>query len=98
MSTMAKTYPKEFRDDVVAVARKGQAPLSQIAKDFGISEGSLSNWMKKADVEDGSRAGLTEKQSLEVRELKKRNRLLEQENEVLRRAAAYLSQANLPGK
>ena len=38
---MAKPYPKEFRDDVVAVARKGQAPLSQIAKDFGISEGSL---------------------------------------------------------
>ena len=95
---MAKAYPKEFRDDVVAVARKGQAPLSQIAKDFGISEGTLSNWLKRADVEDGHRPGLTEKQSLEVRELKKRNRLLEQENEVLRRAAAYLSQANLPGK
>ena len=95
---MAKAYPKEFRDDVVAVARKGQAPLSQIAKDFGISEGTLSNWLKKADVEDGNRRGVTEKQSVEVRELKKRNRLLEQENEVLRRAAAYLSQANLPGK
>lgn len=39
---MAKPYPREFRDDVVAVARKGQAPLAQIAKDFGISEGSLS--------------------------------------------------------
>ena len=98
MSTVAKAYPKEFRDDVVAVARKGQAPLSQIAKDFGISEGALSNWLKKADVEDGNRPGVTEKQSVEVRELKKRNRLLEQENEVLRRAAAYLSQANLPGK
>lgn len=95
---MAKAYPKEFRDDVVAVARKGQAPLSQIAKDFGISEGTLSNWLKKADIEDGNRPGVTEKQSAEVRELKKRNRLLEQENEVLRRAAAYLSQANLPGK
>ncbi len=95
---MAKAYPKEFRDDVVAVARKGQAPLAQIAKDFGISEGTLSNWLKRADVEDGSRPGVTEKQSVEVRELKKRNRLLEQENEVLRRAAAYLSQANLPGK
>ncbi len=94
---MAKAYPKEFRDDVVAVARKGQAPLAQIAKDFGISEGTLSNWLKKADVEDGNRPGVTEKQSVEVRELKKRNRLLEQENEVLRRAAAYLSQANLPG-
>jgi len=98
MSAMPKPYPQEFRDDVVAVARKGQAPLKQIAKDFGISEGCLSNWMKKADVEDGNRPGVTEKQSAEVRELKKRNRLLEQENEVLRRAAAYLSQANLPGK
>jgi transposase len=98
MSTMAKPYPKEFRDDVVAVARKGEAPLNQIAKDFGISEGCLHNWMKKADVEDGNRPGVTEKQSVEVRELKKRNRLLEQENEVLRRAAAYLSQANLPGQ
>ncbi|MCV7342007.1 transposase IS3/IS911 family protein [Mycobacterium haemophilum DSM 44634] len=41
---MAKPYPKEFRDDVVAVARKGQAPLIQIAKDFGISEACLHNW------------------------------------------------------
>ena len=95
---MAKAYPKEFRDDVVAVARKGLAPLSQIAKDFGISEGSLSNWMKKADIEDGHRPGVTAKESDALRELRKRNRLLEQENEVLRRAAAYLSQANLPGK
>ncbi len=94
---MAKAYPKEFRDDVVAVARKGQAPLSQIAKDFGISEGSLSNWMKRADIEDGRRPGLSEAERKELREANKRIRLLEQENEVLRRAAAYLSQANLPG-
>jgi transposase len=95
---MPAPYPKEFRDDVVAVARQGQAPLSQIAKDFGISEGTLSNWLKKADIEDGHRPGLSESDRAELRELKKRNRLLEQENEVLRRAAAYLSQANLPGK
>jgi len=95
---MAKAYPQEFRDDVVAVARQGQAPLSQIAKDFGISEGSLTNWMKKADIEDGRRPGMTDADRVEARELKKRIRLLEQENEVLRRAAAYLSQANLPGK
>ena len=95
---MAKAYPNEFRDDVVAVARKGQAPLSQIAKDFGISEGTLSNWLKRADVEDGHRPGLIDAERVELRETKKRIRLLEQENEVLRRAAAYLSQANLPGK
>ena len=95
---MAKPYPKEFRDDVVAVARQGQSSLKQVAKDFGISEGSLANWMKQADIEDGRRPGLTDSDRNELRELKKRNRLLEQENEVLRRAAAYLSQANLPGK
>ncbi|MFV0525212.1 MAG: IS3 family transposase [Acidimicrobiales bacterium] len=93
---MPKPYPKEFRDDVVAVARKGEAPLKQIAKDFGISEGCLHNWLKKADVEDGKRPGPTEDERKELRELRKRARLLEQENEVLRRAAAYLSQANLP--
>jgi transposase len=98
MSAMPKPYPKEFRDDVVAVARKGQAPLRQIAKDFGISEGCLHNWMKQADVEDGRRPGVTEDERKELRVLNKRNKLLEQDNEVLRRAAAYLSQANLPGK
>jgi transposase len=98
MSTMPKPFPQEFRDDVVAVARKGQAPLNQIAKDLGISEGCLHNWMKKADVEDGRRPGVSDADRVELRDAKKRIRLLEQENEVLRRAAAYLSQANLPGK
>ena len=95
---MAKAYPKEFRDDVVSVARKGEAALSQIAKDFGISEGTLSNWLKRADVEDGHRPGVSDAARIESRAKDKRIRLLEQENEVLRRAAAYLSQANLPGK
>jgi len=95
---MPKPYPIEFRDDVVAVARKGQAPLKQIAKDFGISEGCLHNWMKQVEVEDGRRWGVTDDERKELRELTKRNKVLEQENEVLRRAAAYLSQANLPGK
>ena len=95
---MPRPHPKEFRDDVVAVARKGESPLAQIAKDFGISESCLRNWLTKADVDDGRRPGAGSGDSAELRELKRRNRLLEQENEVLRRAAAYLSQANLPGK
>lgn len=95
---MPKPHPKEFRDDVVAVARKGDAPISRVAKDFGISESCLRNWLTKADIEDGRRPGVTVAESAELRELRRRNRLLEQENEVLRRASAYLSQANLPGK
>lgn len=95
---MPKPYPREFRDDVVAVARQGHGPVSQVARDFGISESCLQNWLKQAEIEEGTRPGLTEAERWEVREIKKRNRLLEQENEVLRRAAAYLSQANLPKK
>ncbi len=78
--------------------REPGVELSQIAKDFGIHFTTLYSWMKKADVEDGERPGATATQSADLREARKRIRLLEQENEVLRRAAAYLSQANLPGK
>lgn len=97
---MPKPYPKEFRDDVVRVARNREpgVPLKQLAADFGISESCLTNWLKTAAVEDGIKPGTTVAENAELRQARKRIRLLEQENEVLRRAAAYLSQANLPGK
>jgi transposase len=72
--------------------------LKQIATDFGIAESCLRNWLRQADVEDDRKPGMTGAENAELREARKRIRLLEQENEVLRRAAAYLSQANLPGK
>ncbi|WP_410624961.1 IS3 family transposase [Amycolatopsis sp. cmx-8-4] len=93
---MPKPYPREFRDDVVEMARRGETPLKQVAQDFGISESCLANWLRSADVEDGARPGVTRDESAELRDLRKRNRLLEQENEVLRKAAAYLAQGNLP--
>ncbi|HJC28169.1 MAG TPA: IS3 family transposase [Candidatus Dietzia intestinipullorum] len=95
---MPKPYPKEFRDDVVRVARSREpgVHLKQIAADFGMSVSCLTNWMKTADVEDGVKPGTTAAENAELREARKQIRLLEQENEVLRRAAAYLSQANLP--
>ena len=97
---MPKPYPKEFRDDVVAVARRRDpgTTLKQIAADFGISESCLTNWLSAAEREDGLRSGPTATELTENRALKKRVRLLEQENEVLRRAAAYLSQANVSPK
>ena len=100
MFILPKPFPQEFREDVVRVARNrepGQS-LKQIATDFGIAESCLRNWLRQADVEDGLKPGTTATDNAELREAKKRIRLLEQENEVLRRAAAYLSQATLPGK
>ena len=93
---MPKAFPEEFRRDIVAVALRKQAPHSQIAKDFGISESCLHRWVRRAEIEDGVREGLTLAEEPEIRELKKRDRLLEQENEVLRRAAIYLGQGLNP--
>jgi transposase len=92
---MPRPFPKEFRRDVVEVARKREAPVSQVAKDFGISESCLHRWLQQADIEDGVREGVLP-ESAEMRELKKRNRLLEQENEILRRAAAFFAKDVLP--
>jgi transposase len=98
MPIVPRPHPREFREDVVAVARRGEAPIAQIAKDFGISESCLRNWLQAAEAADGRQAGAVKSESAELREARSRIRLLEQENEVLRRAAAYLSQAHLPGK
>jgi transposase len=97
MAAMARAYPAEFRNDVVAVARKHEAPISQIAKDFGISEATLHNWLKKADVEDGIRPGMKQVESERERAQRRRIKTLEQENEILRRAAAYFAK-HLPPK
>ena len=88
---MPKAFPPEFRRDVIAVFRSTEgATIAQIAKDFGISESCLQRWLKKDDIEAGREPGTTAGEASELREAKKRIRLLEQENEVLRRAAMYL--------
>jgi len=95
-----KPYPSEFRDDVVRVARSREpgVTVEQIARDFGVHPMTLQKWLHRAKVDEGTAPGPSRAESVENRELRQRVRLLEQENEVLRRAAAYLSQANLPGK
>ncbi len=98
--SVPRPYPREFRDDVVRVARNRDdgVTIEHIATDFGVHPMTLHKWMRQADIDEGAKPGKSTSDSAELRELRRRNRLLEQENEVLRRAAAYLSQANLPGK
>ncbi|NGY66535.1 IS3 family transposase [Lentzea sp. NEAU-D13] len=95
---MPKPYPQEFRDDVVRVARDREpgVTVEQIAKDFGVHPMTLFKWLRQAEIEEGAKPGASRAESAELREARKRIKLLEQENEVLRRATAYLSQANLP--
>ncbi|GJF11124.1 transposase [Mycolicibacterium cyprinidarum] len=97
---MPRPYPREFRDDVVRVARNREdgVTIEQIATDFGVHPMTLTKWMRQADIDEGAKPGMSAGEAAELRDARRRIRLLEQENEVLRRATAYLSQANLPGK
>ena len=87
---MPKAFLFEFRRDVVGVACQSDAPIAQVTCDFGISESCLQRWPKLDDVEESRRPGVTHAESTELRGARKRIRLLELENEVLRRAAVYL--------
>jgi transposase len=92
-------YPKEFRRDVVAVARQGGQSRAQVARSFGISESCLARWLRIADREDdlpGEDASTAPAGDLETRELRRRVKQLEQENEILRRATAYFARDTLP--
>lgn len=93
---MPKKFPPEFQRDVVAVARRGDLTRTEIAADFGISESTVKRWMAQADVDDGIKDGLTTAEQNELVQLRRRARRLEQENEILRRAAAYFAADQLP--
>jgi transposase len=96
-----KPFPKEFRRDVIAVARQGDQSIAQVARNFGVSESCLARWLKIADREDGisgptSPADAGGDLEAENRALRKRAKQLEQENEILRRATAYFARDVLP--
>jgi transposase len=93
---MNKQYPPEFKRDVVALAKRGEITKRQIAKDVGISETTLHRWIRRVEIDEGEREGATSDEREELRELRKRARRLEQENEILRRAAAYFAKDALP--
>ena len=93
---MPAPHPPEFRQRAVELARQGTTPVSKIAKDLGISESCLRNWMRQADADDnpgGDRLPSGEKK--ELAELRRRTRQLEMENEILKRAAAYFARENV---
>ena len=93
-----KPYPEEVRQDVVRAARKRgpDVPMEQIARSFGIHPTTLNSWLR-ADVDDRARLSMSPDLARENRDLKRYVRLLEMENEVLRRAAAYLAQGSPSG-
>ena len=92
---MPAPHPIEFRQRAVELARKGDKPVAKLAKDLGISESCLRNWMSQADTDENGGGKLTSAEKKELAELRKKARQLELENEILKRAAAYFARENV---
>jgi transposase len=92
---MPTAKPPEFRRRAVELARLRDKPIAQIAKDLGISETCLRRWMAQADVDDGHRPGLSSDERKELVQLRRDKRVLEMENEILKRAAAFFARENV---
>jgi len=90
-----KRYPEEFRQRAVELAQQREKPLRQLARDLGVSEQTLGNWVKQADIDEGRREGLTTEERAELVRLRRRNRLLEMEIEILKKASAYFARENV---
>jgi transposase len=84
-------YPEEFRREAIELVRLNEKPLVQIAKDLGVSDMTLRNWIKRADVDAGKRQGLTSDEREELRQLRRENRTLRMEREILKKAAAFFA-------
>jgi len=92
---MAIRYPAEFRQRAVELARLREKPVTQIASDLGISDQTLRNWLRRADIDEGRREGLTTEERAEIVRLRRANRVLAMENEILKHAAAFFARENV---
>lgn len=91
---MPAPHPPEFRAKAVELARERAKPVAALAKDLGISESCLRNWIAQADVDDGTREGLTKVERDELVRLRRENRVLRMEKEILGKAAAFFATEN----
>jgi transposase len=83
-------YPPQFRRQAIELLRSG-TPLKQVAGELGVSEQTLRNWRSQGDIDAGRIEGLTTDEREELCRLRRENRRLVQEREILKAAAAFFA-------
>ena len=92
-SRHVQPYPPEFRAEAIRLARTSEKSHRQIADDLGMTSETRRLWLKQADLEEGQRQdGLRSQEQEEVRRLRREHRILREEREILRKAAAFFAQ------
>jgi transposase-like protein len=91
---MPAAKPPEFRPRALDLVAAGE-PVAQVARNLGISESCLRRWMEQDAVDAGRKEGLTSAEKRELVELRRKNRVLEMEIEILKRASAYFARENI---
>ncbi len=84
-------YPPEFKVEAVQLVQQRERSLAQIARDLGVSEQTLRNWVKQIEIDRGARTGLTTEERDELRRLRRENRILKEERDILKKAAAFFA-------
>ncbi len=87
-------YPPEFREEAVRLYRSSDRSVSKVAEDLGISSESLRRWNQQAEIDAGERKGLTTEEHEELSRLRREVRVLKQERDFLKKAAAFFAREN----
>jgi transposase len=90
-------YPPEFRREAIRLVRASDQkhPIPGIAREIGVSDGTLRNWVNQDEIDSGQREGLTTEEKEELRKLKREVKTLRQEKEILRKAAAFFAREEI---
>lgn len=84
-------YPEEFRREAVRLIRSGQRTLAEASTSLGVSQQTLRNWLRREDVDAGRAEGVSSEEREELRRLRRENRVLREEREILKKAAAFFA-------
>ena len=86
-----RQFTKEFKAETVGLIRSSGKPLTEICRDMGLSESTVQRWVAQVEIDTGHRNGLTTTEREELSRLRRENRVLREEREILRKAAAFFA-------